>query len=81
MGEEIIERLLAGLRETAENLPDKRKAGNGRKYETVDFLTGAFAVFYFQHPSMLDFQKAEERGCRGEAGLREERGQKVAKGA
>jgi hypothetical protein len=45
VGEEIIERLLAGLRETAENLPDKRKASNGRKYETADFLMSAFAVF------------------------------------
>jgi hypothetical protein len=47
MGEEIIERLLEGLRETEGNLPDRRKAGNGRKYETVDFLLNAFAVFYF----------------------------------
>jgi hypothetical protein len=35
---ELITKLLGGLRETAENLPDKRKAGNGRKYETADFL-------------------------------------------
>jgi hypothetical protein len=60
MGEEVITRLLEGLRETAGELPDRRKAGNGRKYEIADFLMSAFAVFYFQHPSMLDFQKAME---------------------
>jgi hypothetical protein len=57
---EIITKLLEGLRETAGKLPDRRKAGNGRKYETADFLMSAFAVFYFQHPSMLDFQKTME---------------------
>jgi hypothetical protein len=57
---EIITRLLESLRETAEALPDKRKASNGRKYEIADFLMSAYAVFYFQHPSMLDFQKAME---------------------
>jgi hypothetical protein len=57
---EVITKLLGGLRETAENLPDRRKSGNGRKYETADFLMSAFAVFYFQHPSMPDFQKAME---------------------
>jgi hypothetical protein len=57
---EVITKLLGGLRETAENLPDRRKSSNGRKYETADFLMSAFAVFYFQHPSMLDFQKAME---------------------
>jgi hypothetical protein len=57
---EIITRLLGILRKTAEALPDKRKASNRRKYDIPDFLMSAFAVFYFQHPSMLDFQKAME---------------------
>jgi hypothetical protein len=57
---EVITKLLGGLREIAENLPDRRKSSNGQKYEPADFLMSAFAVFYFQHPSMLDFQKAME---------------------
>ncbi|MDR1576053.1 MAG: hypothetical protein LBS37_08620 [Treponema sp.] len=43
---EIITRLLERLRETAGKLPDRRKAGNGRKYDMADFLMSAFAVFY-----------------------------------
>jgi hypothetical protein len=35
---EVITKLPEGLRKTAENLPDKRKSSNGRKYETLDFL-------------------------------------------
>jgi hypothetical protein len=57
---EVITKQLGGLSETAENLPDRRKSGNGRKYEPADFLMSAFAVFYFQHPSIPDFQKAME---------------------
>jgi hypothetical protein len=43
---EVITKLLEGLRETAEALPDKRKPSDGRKYEIADFLMSAFAVFY-----------------------------------
>jgi hypothetical protein len=43
---EVITKLLGGLRETAENLSDRRKSSNGRKYETADFLMSAFAVLY-----------------------------------
>jgi hypothetical protein len=57
---EIITRLPGSLRKTAEALPDKRKAGNRRKYEIADFLMSAFAVFYFQRPSLPGFQKATE---------------------
>ncbi|MDR1251142.1 MAG: hypothetical protein LBK62_03140, partial [Treponema sp.] len=38
MEREVITKLLGGLRETAENLPDRRKSSNGRKYEPADFL-------------------------------------------
>jgi hypothetical protein len=57
---EVITKLLGGLRETEKNLRDRRKSSNGRKYESADFLMSAFAVFYFQHPFMFDFQKAME---------------------
>jgi len=55
-----IKRLLGGLKEAAAGLTDKRKASNGRKYGIHNFLLSAFAVFYFQHPSMLSFQQAME---------------------
>ena len=52
-----IKRLLGGLRETAARLPDSRKSSNGRKYSIRDAILSAFAVFYFQHPSLLNFQQ------------------------
>jgi len=61
MGRELIKGLLEGLKEAAAGVTDKRKASNGRKYEAADFVVSAFSVFYFQHPSMLDFQKSMEQ--------------------
>jgi hypothetical protein len=58
MGRGIITRLLSGLEETAAKLPDNRKASNGKKYELADVLKAALAVFYFRHPSLLNFQQA-----------------------
>jgi hypothetical protein len=60
MGRGITKRLLDGLKDTAAGLPDKRGASNGRKYGIADFVLGAFAVFYFQLPSMLNFQESVE---------------------
>jgi hypothetical protein len=61
MGRGITKRLLDGLKDEAAGLPDKRGASNGRKYGIADFIPGAFAVFYFQHPSMLNFQESMEQ--------------------
>jgi hypothetical protein len=61
MGRGITKRLLDGLKDTAAGLPDKRGSSNGRKYGIADFVLGAFAVFYFQHPSMLNFQESMEQ--------------------
>jgi hypothetical protein len=58
MGRDITKRLLDGLWGMAAGLPDKREASNGWKYGIADFILSAFAVFYFQHPSLLDFQEA-----------------------
>jgi hypothetical protein len=57
---DTTKRLLDGLQEAAAGLPDKRGSSNGRKYEIRDFLLSAFAVFYFQHQSLLSFQQAME---------------------
>jgi hypothetical protein len=61
---EIITRLLEGLRETAGKLPDRRKAGNGRKYEMADFLMSALAVFYSKASIHAGF--LEDDGGEGE---------------
>jgi len=57
----IIKRLLGSLRETAEELPDRRKSSNALKYRISDAIMSAFAVFYFQHPSLLNFQQEMQR--------------------
>jgi hypothetical protein len=61
MARGIIKRLLSGLRETAAGLSDSRKNSNGRKYRIKDAILSAFAVFYFQHPSLLNFQQDMQR--------------------
>jgi hypothetical protein len=60
MGKGIIERLLSSLREVSAKLTDKREASNGQKYHISDFAQSAFAVFYYQHPSLLNFQEKME---------------------
>jgi hypothetical protein len=61
MGQRIINRLLDGLKKAAAGLANKRKASNGRKYGIQDFPLSAFVVFYFQYPSMLNFQETMEK--------------------
>jgi hypothetical protein len=53
--------LLRGLQEAAAAQPDTRGASIGRKYGIADFILSAFAVFYRQHPSLLQFQQEMER--------------------
>jgi hypothetical protein len=45
-----------------------------RKYEMTDFLKSAFAVFYFQHPAMPDFEKAAGEGEKRDKPLAEMKG-------
>jgi hypothetical protein len=69
MGRGIIHRLLDGLIESAAIVPDRREASNSLKYGIKDFILSAFAVFYFQHPSLLNFQEAME-SKRGRSNLK-----------
>jgi hypothetical protein len=61
MARGIIKRLLDSLRETAEGLPDSRESSNALKYRISDAIMSAFAVFYFQHPSLLNYQQDMQR--------------------
>lgn len=36
---------------------DKRREGYDKRYEYADAIKGAYGVFFFQHPSMLDYQE------------------------
>ncbi|MDR1444635.1 MAG: hypothetical protein LBI94_07125 [Treponema sp.] len=45
-------------------MPDNRRSGHNERYKTADFVKSAFGVFFFQHRSMLDYQRKmkEKRG-------------------
>jgi hypothetical protein len=58
MGEGIFAKLLGSLESAGENIPDQRQSGHNLKYRLLDGIKSAFAVFFFQHPSLLDFQRA-----------------------
>jgi hypothetical protein len=56
MGRGIFNSLLNNLEAAGDGLPDNRREGFDLRYKLIDALKSAMSVFYFQHPSMLDFQ-------------------------
>ncbi|MDR1220229.1 MAG: hypothetical protein LBK73_11575 [Treponema sp.] len=42
-------------------IADKRREGYDKQYEHADALKGAYGVFFFQHPSMLEYQERLKR--------------------
>ena len=56
MARGIFNALLHNLEAAANNLADNRREGFDLKYMLIDALKSAMSVFFFQHPSMLDFQ-------------------------
>jgi len=60
MGRGIFEKLLGILSAKGDTLPDSRKNGRNFRYPLKDVLKCAFAVFFFQYPSLLDFQRKME---------------------
>ena len=57
MGRGIFEKLLKILETKGETLPDSRENGRNYRYKLSDILKCAFFVFFFQYPSLLDFQR------------------------
>jgi hypothetical protein len=60
-GQGILQKLLSSLGVVVEKLPDNRKGSNALSYEIGDAVKSALAVFYFQHPSLLNFQQDMKR--------------------
>jgi hypothetical protein len=56
MGRGIFNGMLTNLESAGAGLVDTRREGFDLIYGLTDALKSALAVFYFQHPSMLDFQ-------------------------
>jgi hypothetical protein len=61
MGRGIIGKLRGNLEQAEKGLPDKRQDGHDLKYHLLDAVKCAFAVFFFQHPSLLNFQQKMRR--------------------
>jgi hypothetical protein len=40
---------------------DTRREGYDKQYEYADALKGAYGIFFFQHPSMLEYQERLKR--------------------
>jgi hypothetical protein len=58
MGAGLLGKLLDSLEAAGEQIPEVRRAGGNLKYRLLDGIKSAFAVFFFLHPSLLDFQRA-----------------------
>jgi hypothetical protein len=61
MGAGIFGKLLGSLEAAGEKIPDQRRSSGNLTYQLLDAIKSAFAVFFFQHPSLLDFQKAMKK--------------------
>ena len=63
--------LIERMRDTFRDLPDLRKGGNHQRYTLEDAALSAFAVFFTQSPSFLDYQvrMQKERGRNNAASL------------
>jgi hypothetical protein len=64
MGGELFKKLIDNFGRMCGQMPDTRRPGHNERYRIADFVKSAFGVFFFQHPSMLDYQWAmrEKRG-------------------
>ena len=51
----------ANLEQAGKELPDTRREGYDRKYHLLDAVKCVFAVFFFQHPSLLNFQQEMQK--------------------
>jgi hypothetical protein len=64
MGRGIFEDLLNRLEKKGETLNDNRRTGHNYRYSISDALKCVLAVFFFQHPSLLDFQRKMQEKSR-----------------
>lgn len=69
MGRGIFKKLISILAAKGDKLPDKRDSVGNFRYTLSDALKCAFGVFFFQHPSLLEFQrKMKEKRRRSNMG-------------
>ena len=56
MGGALFNKLIKNFGRVCERIPDARRQGHNLTYKIANFVISAFSVFFFQRPSMLDFQ-------------------------
>jgi hypothetical protein len=61
MGKGIFKKLRSGLEGVAAKVADIRKKGPALKYRLDDGIKSVFAMFFFQHPSLLSFHQQMKR--------------------
>ncbi|MDR1363474.1 MAG: hypothetical protein LBJ35_05440, partial [Spirochaetaceae bacterium] len=57
MGRKVFRGLIDSFNRVCGQMPDTRRPGHNERYEMGDFVKSAFGVFFFQHQSMLDYQR------------------------
>ena len=61
MGEGIFAKMLRSLDAVVGAIPDQRRSGGNLTYRLLDAVKSAFVVFFFLHPSLLDFQRTMKK--------------------
>ena len=73
MGRGLLQVHLEAFDKVGEGIADKRREGYDKQYEYSDAIKGAYGIFFFQHPSMLEYQerlKRKQERCNAETILK-----------
>jgi hypothetical protein len=73
MGRGLIQAHLEAFKQIGMGIADGRREGYDKQYEYEDAIKGAYGVFFFQHPSMLEYQerlKQKKERCNAETILK-----------
>ncbi|MCL1991890.1 MAG: hypothetical protein FWG66_02960, partial [Spirochaetes bacterium] len=57
MGRGLLEAHLDAFDKIGAGTADERREGYDKQYEYGDAIKGAYGIFFFQHPSMLEYQE------------------------
>ena len=57
MGVGLLKAHLQAFDAIGDGIADKRRDGYDKQYEYADAIKGAYGIFFFQHPSMLEYQE------------------------
>lgn len=73
MGRGLLQAHLDSFEKIGAATADKRREGYDKQYDYEDAIKGAYGVFFFQHPSMLEYQerlKRKKERCNAETILK-----------